>query len=46
MQGPWFAIGFVLYLLHFVAAANPGQVEATSLAVVLAVAACARRHLA
>ena len=34
MQWPWFAIAFALYPLLHIAAANPGQVEASSLAVV------------
>ena len=34
MQWPWFAIAFALYPLLHIAAANPGQVEAPSLALV------------
>jgi hypothetical protein len=36
---PWFAIGFALYPLLYIAVANPGQVSASSLAVALVVAA-------
>jgi hypothetical protein len=36
---PWFAIAFALYPLVYVAAANPGQVDAGSLVPALAVAA-------
>ena len=36
MQWPWFAIAFALYPLLHIAAANPGQVEASSLALVAA----------
>jgi hypothetical protein len=36
---PWFAVGFALYPLLYIAVTNPGQVEASSLAVGLIVAA-------
>jgi hypothetical protein len=38
---PWYAIALALYPLLYIAAANPGQVDAGSLATVLAVAAAA-----
>lgn len=38
---PWFAIAFALYPLLYIAAANPGQVEASSLALGLVIAVAA-----
>ncbi len=38
-RGPWFAIAFAWYPLLYIAAANPGQVEAASLAATLVAAA-------